>query len=172
MKERWLRAGILTLVLFAVNALARLVVWQVAPHNTKKQTAIGLIAAGVIGVVMIAAGYLWARRVHMARVVGELAVAILVGCAFSVLLGPYAGGSAPFKEGGDFLYSEVWHYLALAAAGAAFGVVVAITLGQDQKSRAWKRFEQAQRVRRMGRRAAMRPTTGRRSGGSRRPAKS
>ncbi|MBO0870920.1 MAG: hypothetical protein J2P15_20395 [Micromonosporaceae bacterium] len=165
MKQRWWRAGILVLVLFAVNAVARLIVWQVAPHDTKKQTAIGLIAAGAVGAVMIAGGYLWARRVHMARVVGELAVAILVGCAFSIVLGPYAGGSAPFKEGGDFLYSEVWHYLALAAAGAAFGVLVAITLGQDQKGRAWRRFEEQQRVRHMGRRA-----TERRSSGGRRPA--
>src|SRR5262249_7622518 len=134
MRERWLPVAVLAGVLFGVNVVARFVVWLAASHSTGKQTAIGLIAAGAIGVVMIGAGYLWARRSAVPRIVRELSVAILAGCLFSVIIGPFAGGSAPFKEGGTFFYSEIWHYLALAAGGAAFGVLIAMTLGQDLKS--------------------------------------
>jgi hypothetical protein len=147
MKERWLPVGVLAGVLFGVNVVARFIVWLTASHSAGKQTTIGLVAAGAIGVVMIVGGYLWARRVPTPRVVGELSLAILAGCLFSVLIGPFAGGSAPFKEGGTFFYSEVWHYLALAAGGAAFGVLVAMTFGQDVKSQNWKRYAETQRAR-------------------------
>jgi hypothetical protein len=147
MRERWLPVGVLAGVLFGVNVAARFIVWLVARSNASKQTAIGLVAAGAIGVVMIGAGYLWARRVDTPRVVGELSAAILAGCVFSVIIGPFAGGSAPFKEGGTFFYSEIWHYLALAAGGAIFGVLVAMTLGHDRKSQSWKRYAEAQKAR-------------------------
>ena len=147
MKERWLPVGLLAGVLFAVNVVARLIVWQFASKSESRQTAIGLVAAGAVGAVMIVAGYLWSRRVHTPRVVGELSTAILAGCLFSVIIGPFAGGSAPFKEGGTFFSAEVWHYLALAAAGAVFGFLIALTLGHDVKSQSWRRFEEMQRSR-------------------------
>lgn len=147
MKERWLPVGVLAGVLFGVNVVARFIVWIVASDNAGAQTAIGLIAAGVIGAAMIVAGYLWARRVDMPRVVAELSLALLVGCVLSVVIGPFAGGSAPFEEGGTFFYSEVWHYLVLGVAGAIFGVLVAMTLGQDVKSQRWKRYAQARAAR-------------------------
>jgi hypothetical protein len=147
MRKRWLPVGVLAGVLLGVNILARFIVWLVAKHSESRQTAIGLIAAGAIGVVMIGAGYLWARRVYMPRIVGELSLAILAGCVFSVIIGPFAGGSAPFKEGGTFFWSEIWHYLALAGGGAAFGVLIAMTLGHDLKSQSWKRYAEAQRSR-------------------------
>jgi hypothetical protein len=147
MRERWLPVGVLAGVLLGVNVVARFVVWLVARSDSGRQTAIGLVAAGAIGAVMIGAGYLWARRVYTPRVVGELSVALLAGCAFSVIIGPFAGGSAPFKEGGTFFYSEIWHYLALGAGGAAFGVLIAMTLGRDLKSQSWKRYAEAQRSR-------------------------
>jgi hypothetical protein len=146
MRERWLPVGVLAGVLFGVNVAARFIVWLVARHSASKQTTIGLVAACAIGAVMIGAGYLWARRVPTPRVVGELSLAILAGCVFSVIIGPFAGGSAPFKEGGTFFYSEIWHYLALGAGGAIFGVLIAMTFGQDLKSQAWKRFAQTQRA--------------------------
>ena len=147
MKERWLPVAVLAGVLFGVNVVARFIVWLVASSNTGRQTAIGLIAAGAIGAVMIVAGYLWARRAATPRVVGELTLALLAGCLFSVIIGPFAGGSAPFKEGGTFFVAEVWHYLALGAGGALFGMLVAMTLGHDLKSQGWKRFAEAQRAR-------------------------
>src|SRR5262245_55531992 len=147
MRERWLPVAVLAGVLFGVNVAARFIVWLAASHSAGKQTTIGLVAAAAIGVVMIVAGYLWARRVQTPRVVGELSLAILAGCVFSVIIGPFAGGSATFKEGGTFFYSEVWHYLALAAAGGVFGFLIALTLGQDLKSQRWKRYAEAQRSR-------------------------
>jgi hypothetical protein len=150
MKERWLPVGILAGVLFLVNAVARFVVWLAASGNENKQTTIGLVAAVAavaIGVVMIVAGFFWATRVPTPRVVGELSLAILAGCLFSVLIGPFAGGSAPFREGGTFFYSEVWHYLALAGGGAALGALIATTFGRDVKSQAWKRYSDRQRSR-------------------------
>jgi hypothetical protein len=143
MKKRWLPVLVLSSVLFGVNIVARFIVWLAASSDAGKQTMIGLIAAVAIGAVMIAAGYLWMRRLETPRVVGELSVAILAGCVFTVIIGPFAGGSAPFKEGGTFFYSEVWHYLALAAGGGLFGMLIAMTLGQDRKSQGWKRYAEA-----------------------------
>lgn len=143
MKKRWLPVLVLSGVLFGVNIVARLITWLAASSDENKQTTIGLISAAVIGAVMIVAGYLWMRRLETPRVVGELGVAVLAGCIFSVIIGPFAGGSAPFKEGGTFFYSEVWHYLALAAGGGLFGMLIAMTFGQDRKSQGWKRYAEA-----------------------------
>jgi hypothetical protein len=139
-KERWLPVGLLAVGLFATNVIARVIVRLTAAKSATNQTRIGLIAMLAVAVVMIGAAYWWARRHPMPRVLADLAVAIGVACLLSVLIGPFAGGSRPFKEGSAFFIGEVWHYLAIAAGGAVFGLLVVMALGQDRKSQAWKRY--------------------------------
>jgi hypothetical protein len=143
MWQRWRQVGVLVGVLFALNAVSRLIVWLFADKSERAQTVIGLIHAMAVGLVMIYAGWVWAQRKLMPRVVGELTVAIVLGLVCSLILGPFAGGSAPFVEGGDLIYAETWHYLLFAGVGAALGVLLAIMLGRDPKSRAYKRYADA-----------------------------
>lgn len=147
MKARWPRIGVVTGVLFAINVIGRLAVWKFARHNDGRQTLIGLITVAAVAVALGIAGYLSARRRPMGEAVGELALAALFGCALTVAVGPFAGGSAPFVEGGTFFVSEVWHYLLVGAVGIALGVLVAMALGQDHRSQALKRYARTQAAR-------------------------
>jgi len=145
--RRWRQVGVLAGVLLLLNAVSRLIVWLFASKNDHAQTVIGLIYAITVGLVMIYAGWYWAQRRLMPRVVGELTAAVLLGLVFSLILGPFAGGSAPFVEGGDLIYAEAWHYLLFAGVGAALGVLLAMMLGRDPKSRAYQRYAEANKGR-------------------------
>lgn len=145
MRARWQPVAILTAILFVVNAIARFLVWQGGADSEHSQTTIGLVAMAVVAVVMIGAGYWWTRRHPVPRVLADLAVAAVLGAVLSVVVGPFAGGSVPFKEGAGFVFSEVWHYLGLAAVGVALGVMIAIAAGQDRKSRALRRYAETVR---------------------------
>jgi hypothetical protein len=140
MKDRWLPVGVLTGVLFLVNVVCRFVVWQFAPKNDKTQITLGLIGLGLVGVILGVAGYWWARRYPMARVSQDLGAVISVGCLLTVLVGPFAGGSVPFREGAGVFFGEVWQYLGFAGGGTLLGLLVAIMLGQDYRSKALKRY--------------------------------
>ncbi|OLB64692.1 MAG: hypothetical protein AUI10_10025 [Actinobacteria bacterium 13_2_20CM_2_72_6] len=143
MKDRWLPVGVLAGVLFAINAVTRFIVWQVAPKNDTKQIGLGLIGLGLVALLMAAAGYRWGRRYPMARVGPDLSVAVAVACALTVLVGPFAGGTVPFKEGAGLFFAEIWHYLAFAGGGAILGLLVLMALGRDYRAQALKRYAQS-----------------------------
>ncbi len=143
MRDRWVPVGVLAGALFAINAIARLVVWLTASGSAAKQTTIGLIAVFAVAAAMIVAAYWWAVRHPMPRVLGDLAVALAGGCLLSVLIGPFAGGSAPFREGSAFFIAEIWHYLLIGAGGAVLGLLIVIAVGRDHKSQALKRYAQS-----------------------------
>ncbi len=145
--RQWRQVGVLAGVLFVLNAVSRLIVWLFESKSDHGQTVIGLIYVISVGLVMVYAGWYWAQRKLMPRVFGELTVAVLIGLVFSLLLGPFAGGSAPFAEGGDLVWAEAWHYLLFAGIGAVLGVLVAMMLGRDPKSRAYKRYAEANKGR-------------------------
>ena len=140
MRDRWQPVGILAGVLFAINVVCRFIVWQLVPKSDSKQIALGLIALGLIAAIMVWAGYRWAVRYPSARLAGDLAAAVAVACALTVLVGPFAGGSVPFKEGAGFFFAEIWQYLAFAGGGTILGMLVAIALGRDYRSKALKRY--------------------------------
>jgi hypothetical protein len=89
---------------------------------------------------MAVAAWIWARRYPMSRVTPDLAVAIVVGCLLTVLVGPFAKGSVPFREGAGFFFGEIWMYLAFTGGGAILGLLVLIMLGMDYRSQALKRY--------------------------------
>jgi hypothetical protein len=145
-KGRWLPVALLAGGLFVTNVIARVVVRLTAAKSAHSQTRIGLIAMIAVAVVMIGAAYWWARRYPMPRVLADLAVAIVVACLLSVLIGPFAAGSRPLKEGSGFFIGQIWQYLAIAAGGTVFGLLIVMALGQDWKSQAWKRYTEAARA--------------------------
>jgi hypothetical protein len=140
MKDRWLPVGLVAAALFVVNAVARFVVWRAAPRSDSKQIAIGLVLFGVVGLVMVAAAFRWGRRYPMPRVLADLAVVILASCLLSVLVGPFAGGSVPFREGVGLFFGEIWRYLGYTAAGVVLGLLILMALGLDYRSQALKRY--------------------------------
>ncbi len=140
MRDRWQPVGILAGVLFATTAVIGFVVWQVGPKSEGKQTAVGLAAYGVVGLVMAVAAWIWGRRYPMSRVTPDFAVAVAVGCALTVLVGPFAKGSVPFREGAGFFFGEIWMYLAFTGGGTILGLLVLIMLGKDYRSQALKRY--------------------------------
>ncbi len=142
MKDRWLPVGVVAGVLFAVNAIARFIVWLAASDSDSTQIVIGLIVFGVVGLVMIWAGFRWGRRYPMSRVTPDLFLIIVSSCLLSVVVGPLAGGSLPFREGVGLFFGEVWRYLLYAAAGAVLGLLVLTTLGMDYRSQALKRYSE------------------------------
>jgi hypothetical protein len=137
-----LPVGLLAAGLFATNVVARVVV-RLAAHNEKSQTRIGLIAMIAVAVVMIGATYRWARRHPNPRVLADLALAVAAGCLLSVLIGPFAGGSRPLKEGVGFFIAQIGQYLAISAGGVLFGLLLVMALGQDWKSQQWKRYAES-----------------------------
>jgi hypothetical protein len=140
MRDRWQPVGIVAGVLFAINAVVRFIVWQVTPKSDSKQIAFGFLGLGLVALVMAVAGYRWGRRYPMPRVGPDLAVAVSVACLLTVLVGPFAGGTAPFKEGAGMFFAEIWHYLAFAGGGAVLGLLVLMALGRDYRAQALKRY--------------------------------
>jgi hypothetical protein len=147
MKERWLPVGILAGVLFVINALGRVVAKLWADGNEQRETNAGYVALALICLVMIAAAVRWVRRYPTPRVWWDFAVAAVAGCLLSVLIGPFIVGDQPFAEGAGIFFRQIWWYLGLTLGGAGFGALVVMTLGQDWKSQAWKRYAEQNRNR-------------------------
>ncbi len=145
MKERWLPVGVLAGGLFVVNLIARLVVRLAAGHNDAKQVTIGLWALVAVGAVLIPVAYWWARRWPVPRVIGDIAVAVVAACVLAVLIGPFVSGTTPFGGGIGLAFRQFFYFVAVSAGGTLFGLLAVMTVGQDYKSQAWKRYaERAQ----------------------------
>ena len=144
MKERWLPVGLLAVVLFAVNVAGRVAAKVWADGNDDKEIRVGLIALGVIGVLVLAMTVYWTQRRPVPRVWADLGFGVGAACLASVLLGPLVVGDAPFAEGAGLFFRQIWWYLGIAIVAAGLGMLAVMTLGKDWKSRAWKRYaEQA-----------------------------
>jgi hypothetical protein len=144
MKERWLPVGLLAVVLFAVNVAGRVAAKVWADGNDDKEIRIGLIALGVIGVLVLVVTVYWTQRRPIPRVWADLGFGVGAGCLASVLLGPLVVGDAPFAEGAGLFFRQIWWYLGITIVAAGLGMLGVMTLGKDWKSRAWKRYaEQA-----------------------------
>ncbi len=144
MNERWKPVGILAGALFAVNLLARLVVRFAAGSDDGKQVTIGLWALIAVGVVLIPVAFWWARRWPLPRVIGDIAIAVLVACVLAVLVGPFVSGTTPFSDGVGLVFRQFFYYVAVSAGGTLIGILAVMTVGQDYKSQALKRY--AERV--------------------------
>jgi hypothetical protein len=144
MKERWLPVGILAGILFLINFAGRLAVQFWAKDNDDRQINIGLTAFVLIGVAMVGAAVRWIRRYPMQRAWGDLLAAIGAGGLAAIFIGPLLLLGSPFHGGAGDFFRQIWLYLGLTLGGAIFGMLIVMTLGQDWKSRAWKRYaEQA-----------------------------
>jgi hypothetical protein len=145
MRDRWQPVGILAGVLFAINVVVRLSVWLFGVKSDSKQITLGLIGLGLVALILAVCAYRWAVRYPMPRVGADLSAAIAVACLLTVLVGPFAGGSVPFREGAGVFFGEIWQYLGFAGGGTVLGLLVAIALGRDYRSKALKRYTEMAR---------------------------
>jgi hypothetical protein len=140
MKERWLPVGLLAVVLFAVNVAGRVAAKVWGDGDDDREIRIGLIALGVVGVIVLGATVRWVRRYPMPRVWADLGFAAGAACLLSVLLGPLLVGDQPFAEGAGLFFRQIWWYAGISVVGALFGALAVMTVGKDWKSQAWKRY--------------------------------
>jgi hypothetical protein len=135
--------------LFAVNAVARLIV-RMAGSNSDEQFMIGVWSLGAMAVVAAGAACFWAARYLMPKVVADGLLVVTVTSLLVTLVGPLFSGPSPFSEYvfsdalGDFMLQLII-CLGVLGFGVVLGVLLAMALGIDPKSRAWK--AQASRMR-------------------------
>ena len=145
MRQRWQPVAVMAVGLFLINVVARFVAWKMVSGTEKSQLRVGLIAMGIAAVVLIGAGYWWARRYPAGRVAADLGIAFGIGALLAVFVGPFVSGTTPGNVGS--VIAVLAYYLVLCAAGVTFGVLIAMMLGRDYKSQAWKRYADTVRSR-------------------------
>jgi hypothetical protein len=137
LRHRLVPVVVVALALLVVNAIGRLVVLLAGVKADDKLLLASLYSMLAMAVVAAVAGFRWARRYEMARVVGEVGFAVVLGSLLTVLVGPLVVGASPFHGLNSFL-QLLGICFGISALGAAIGVLIVLALGQDRTGRAWR----------------------------------
>jgi hypothetical protein len=152
MFERWRAAGILALVLFALNVAGR---WtaklmkagnQTAAVETKKETIAGIVLIAVIGLVFVGMTAYWGRIKPFPRVAQDLGAAAVVSLLLAMFVGPLTVGESPFHNGAGAFFSQIWGWAGLAIGGTLLGYMGLVAFTADYRSRQLKRFADRSRA--------------------------
>jgi hypothetical protein len=144
-QQRWFPVVALGLGLFAINAVARVVIriFFNDDETGSAQDRVSIVMFGVIGIVLV--GYVFFRSQRVAP--GEWAPAVagsaLIGMLLTVLVGPFVSGDTPFGDGAGSFFSQIWVYGAVAILGVLLGYWIATMLGRDYRSRSLKAYATA-----------------------------
>jgi hypothetical protein len=141
-KNRWVRVGLVAVAIFVINGASRLISRLAFSDNATGADPMAYIGAGAVVLVMIGATVYWAVRYPFSRIFFDLGTSTAVGALLSLIIGPFIGGSAPFKEGLATFVGEFLQFLGLGAIGIFLGFVGTIVAGKDWKSRGLKRYEE------------------------------
>lgn len=140
MRQRWLRIGVLAGALFAINVAARLVARLAYHSDDDKQTAVGLVSMVVIGLVFAGLAFVWGRDRPFGVLVADLAGAAVIGCAFTIFVGPFISGEGPFSDGAGVFFGQIWQYGGFTIGGTLVGFLILTALGLDHRSQTLKRI--------------------------------
>ncbi|MEW2381648.1 hypothetical protein AB0873_06095 [Micromonospora sp. NPDC047707] len=141
MSQRWRAVGILAGALFLVNVVARLIIrFGFDADDTAAADRMSLGMFVVIGLVLAAVTFVWARRRPAARWGSDVAAAVGVALALTVLVGPLLVGENPFGGGPGTFFAQIWLYLAATGVGVLLGYLLAVALGLDHRSQTLKRY--------------------------------
>lgn len=144
MFQRWRAAGILALVLFALNVAGRWTTKLMKAENQaaldNKETVAGFVLMAVIGLVFVGMTVYWGRIRPFSRVAQDLGAAALAGCLLAAFVGPLALGESPFASGAGAFFSQFWIWGALAIGGTFLGYMGLVAFTADYRSRQLKRF--------------------------------
>lgn len=161
--ERNRSVAIVAGLLFVVYTLGWFVNW-LARHHHNRQVAVGIAEIVLIGLIVAIAMFRWSTRSPMVELMPRLVVAVLIGCAASALISPFAGGSYPFKAGAGDFFLKIWIFLGASLVGMALGYVAAVAVGRDYRTGVLTRME-----RKSAARAAAVESRGSRSNGTSKP---
>lgn len=144
-------------VLFVIYTLSRFVVWLTrhSKHSVGWNEAAGYVAFGGIAVVMGVIVFRWIGRGLAGDVLPRALVALVLGCAAAVLIGPFAGGTYPGVDGAGAFFNRVWVILGAGILGGLLGLSYAISVGKDYRTQSLRRYEadRTQKARTKARRA-------------------
>ncbi|BCL13834.1 hypothetical protein [Micromonospora sagamiensis] len=140
MRDQWRPIGVLAGVLFAVNVVARLVARFAFDEDPVAADRVSLVMFLVIGVILAAVTFNWARRSAVSRWGGDLAAAVGAAMLLTVLVGPLLVGNNPFAGGAGTFFAQIGLYLLATGAGILTGYLIATALGVDYRSQQLKRY--------------------------------
>ena len=143
MRRRWVAVGLLTLGVFVINVIARVVTKQFDIVDAANQIKVALVGMISMGVLLIAAGAWWAARYPFSRLFFDIGAAVLAGALLSLIIGPYAGGSKPFVEGLGAFVGQLLLFLGIAAVGVFLGFAGMVTFGKDWRSQRLHNYERS-----------------------------
>jgi Kef-type K+ transport system membrane component KefB len=143
MRQRWIRIGILAVVLLAVVFGARLIIRIWHDGNAEAEERISLGALIAVALVMIVTAIWWGRLRPIGEVVADLAGAAVPVCVLNVLVGPFVLGTTPAQIGAGDSFNAVWLFAAFTGGGVLIGLLLVIMVGQDYKSRSLKNFAES-----------------------------
>ncbi len=147
MWERYKPAVIVAGLLFLVSAVAGLIAGKVVSAGGWS----GGSALVLIGLIMVVATFIWSRQFALVRVVPDVLLAVSIACLFYVALAPLIteltasgkwrwGDANPFVGGPGLFFEKIWLFYGAGLAGAAIGYMITVAIGQDQRTKALKRF--------------------------------
>ncbi|SCF13053.1 hypothetical protein [Micromonospora mirobrigensis] len=140
MRDRWRAIGALAAVLFAVNVLARLIIRFGFEGDDRAADRVSLLMFVAIGLILAVVAFRQGATRPLARWSADVAAAVGVALALTVLVGPLLVGNNPFGAGAGLFFAQIWLYLAAALAGVAIGYLLLTALGRDHRSQLLKRY--------------------------------
>jgi len=147
MNQRWKRILIVAGGLFVINAIARFVTWKADFVSENEQLRVALIAT-VASALVLAGLAAWAAvRYSFARLLADLGAAAGIAIVATMLIGPFAGGSAPFRGGPELFVYQILLLIGIYAAGIGLGFMAIVALGKDWRSQNLKRYEASYKAR-------------------------
>lgn len=144
-QQRWFPVVALGLGLFAINAVARVVI-RIFFNDDDSGSAQGRVSIamfGVIGIVLVGYVFLRSQRVAPGEWAPPLTGAVLIGMLLTVVVGPFISGDSPFAAGAGSFFSQIWVYGGVAIVGTFLGYWIATMLGRDYRSRSLKAYATA-----------------------------
>lgn len=143
MKRRWATIAGMTVGLFAINVVARLIIRLGFDGDDKAEGNVSLIMFGVIGLALAVIAFIRAQRRRPSEWLPDLTAAAVIGMLLTILVGPFISGDGPFAGGAGNFFSQVWLYGGFAIVGTVLGYWVATALGRDYRSRSLSAYAQA-----------------------------
>jgi hypothetical protein len=144
MFQRWRAAGILALVLFALNVGGRWTAKLLKAENQAaldhKKSVAGIVLIVVVGLVFVGMTVYWGRLRPFSKVAQDLGAAALASCLLGIFVGPLTVGESPFANGAGAFWSQVLVWGGLAIGGTLVGYMGLVAFTADYRSRQLKRF--------------------------------
>lgn len=145
-EQRWFRITVLAVALFAINAVARLVIRFGFDDSDTAQNRATIVMFALIALVLGVLTFLRCQRVRPSDWLPDVGFGALGGMLLTVLVGPFLSGTGPFANGAGDFFAQIWLYAGCAIVGTLLGYWVAVMLGRDYRSRSLKAYTESRKA--------------------------